>query len=189
MRGLKENSVHGQASHLGWYHKEMDGQSIVLDRLIQRIRVLLFSATYSPSAYVPPYSPTPHSPNPSGGLRSTSATLAPPRSGTVASFGLRQGLRSASAGSTTFPLSPLASLNFPASPLPTAGAFGLSGRDDTGSLPPSSANLNEHRNPGPDYANGADAPSPHWYGLRNIPPSSPNPGGRVPGPVGAKKED
>ena len=172
------------------------------------------SATYSPSvtnspylaspnaASVPPYSPTPYSPTPyspnpgaSGGFRSTSATLAPPRSGNAASFGLR----SASAGPTTFPLSPLASSNFPASPLPTAATFGSSGHDDTGSLPPPSANLNGHRSPGPDYANGADGQEPPptpGVGYAAFPPSSPNPmrvgpvpGGRVPGPVGAKKDD
>lgn len=182
------------------------------------------SATYSPSianspylsspsaASVPPYSPTPtpysptpYSPNPgSSGFRSTSATLAPPRSATGAGFGLR----SASAGSTTFPLSPLASSNFPASPMPTSATFGSSGRDDTGSLPPPpSVTLNGHRSPGPDYANGADGevhgqeaslplPPTPGVGYATFRPSSPNPmrmgpvpGGRVPGPVGAKKED
>ena len=125
--------------------------SIVLDRLIRRILpVLLFSATYSPSVANSPC------------LASPSAASVPPYYLTrpillqINSCNLRL------VRELQLPLvydqpvldrrhsllARFASSNFPASPLPTAGAFGLSGRDDTGSLPPSSVNLIGHRSPG-----------------------------------------
>ena len=96
--GPEENCVHGQARYLGWYHKEMDGRSLVLDRLIRRIRVLLFPATYPPSVASSPCLASQSAASRPSLLTyillapsfrwSQIATLAPPRSGTAASFGL-----------------------------------------------------------------------------------------------------